>query len=279
MTPRPGEVRFLLNGAFYRMAIIEMGDPAAPPVVCVHGLTRNAHDFDSLMEALADRFLMIAVDLPGRGRSEWLPAGDLYQPITYVQALAHLLAKIGRPVMWIGTSLGGICGMLIAAAQGQPITRLVLNDIGPFIPAAALGRIREYMLAAPASFAGLHELESHMRVVYAPFGRLSDADWAKMAATSMRSLPDGRMAFHYDPKIADPIRREPPSEVDMWAIWQQIRIPVLAIRGEISDLLLPETLQRMVASGANSLVVAGAGHAPSLTDHPTQSAIADFLSR
>lgn len=278
MGPRTGEVRFLLNGAFYRMATHEMGDPAAPPVICVHGLTRNGRDFDSLMQALSNRFLMIAPDLPGRGGSEWLPSGDLYQPISYVQALAHLLAKIARPVMWVGTSLGGICGMMIGAAQGQPITRMVLNDIGPSIPEAALARIRDYMLQAPQSFADLDALEAHLRVIHAPFGRLSDADWAHLARFSARSLPDGRIALHYDPKIADPIRREPPKEIDMWALWEQIKIPVLAIRGEASDLLLPETLRRMIEGGAKSLVVAGAGHAPALTDRISQEAIADFLS-
>ncbi len=279
MVPRTGDVRFLLNGAFYRMATLEIGDPAAPPVICVHGLTRNGHDFDALMQALSDRFLMIAPDLPGRGRSEWLPEGDLYQPASYVQALAHLLAKIGRPVMWVGTSLGGICGMLIAAAQGQPITKMVLNDIGPYVPEAALARIRDSMLAAPASFADLPELEWHVRTIYASFGRLTDADWAHLARSSARLLPDGRIALHYDPKIADPIRREPPKEIDMWALWERIKVPVLAIRGETSDLLLPETLQRMLAGGAKSLVIAGAGHAPALTDRQSQEAIADFLSR
>jgi len=279
MSPRTGDVHYVLNGAFYRMATLEMGDPAAPPVICVHGLTRNAHDFDSLMQALASRFLMIAPDLPGRGSSEWLPDGDLYQPVSYVQALSHLLARIGRPVMWVGTSLGGICGMLIAAARGQPITRMVLNDIGPYVPVSALARIRDYMLAAPASFADLHELEAHLRVVYAPFGHLADADWAHMARFSARSLPDGRIALHYDPKIADPIRRDAPKEIDMWALWERIDIPLLAIRGETSDLFLLETLQRMTAGGARSLTIAGAGHAPALTDQASHEAIADFLSR
>ncbi|MGH7070565.1 MAG: alpha/beta fold hydrolase [Acetobacteraceae bacterium] len=278
MEMRSSETRFLLNGRFYRMAAVEMGDPAASPVICVHGLTRSGRDFDPLMSALAERFLVIAPDLPGRGRSDWLADGALYQPVSYVQALAHLLAKIGRPVMWVGTSLGGICGMMIAAARGQPITRMVLNDIGPEIPEAALKRIRDYMLAAPEGFADLAALESHLRLIYAPFGSLSDADWARMALTSARPLPDGRLAFHYDPRIADPIRAEPPAAINMWALWERIRIPVLVIRGQSSDLLLPETLQRMTCSGARSLVVAGAGHAPALADRASQQAIADFLS-
>lgn len=278
MSLRTGEVRFLLNDTFYRMATLEAGDPAAPPVVCVHGLTRNGHDFEPLMQALSDRFLLIAPDLPGRGSSEWLADGALYQPATYVQALAHLLARIGRPVMWVGTSLGGICGMRIAAARAQPITKLVLNDIGPQIPEPALKRIQDYMLAAPESFADLAAFESHLRVIHAPFGKLSDADWARMARTSAHTRPDGRLAFHYDPKITDPFRNELPKEIDLWAFWKRIKIPVLAIRGEASDLLLPQTLQRMVADGAQSLIIPDAGHAPALADRASHRAIADFLS-
>ncbi len=107
---RTGAVHYLLAGAFHRMAWVEFGDPAAPPVLCVHGLTRTGRDFDVLAEALSDRFRVICPDLPGRGASDWLPDPALYQPLSYVQALAHLLAVIGRPVMWVGTSLGGICG-------------------------------------------------------------------------------------------------------------------------------------------------------------------------
>lgn len=278
MEPRRREVRALLAGAFYRMAYLEMGDPAAPPVICVHGLTRNARDFEPLMAALSDRYLMIAPDLPGRGASEWLPTAELYQPATYVLALAHLLAAIDRPVMWVGTSLGGICGMMIGAAVGQPITRMVLNDVGPYIPEAALARIRDYMIAAPASFPDLAALEAHIRRVYAPFGNLPDALWARMARFSARPLADGRLALHYDPAIAEAVRNTPPKAIELWDVWQRIRIPMLVVRGEASDLLLPETLRQMEESGARALVVSGAGHAPALHDAETIAAIAAFLS-
>ena len=112
---RSGSVNYLFGTRFYKMAFVEFGNPAAPAVVCVHGLTRNGRDFDQLAEALSDRFHVICPDLPGRGKSEWLPDGLAYQPPTYVVALAHLLAQINKPVAWVGTSLGGICGMMIAA--------------------------------------------------------------------------------------------------------------------------------------------------------------------
>ncbi len=246
-------------------------------MVCVHGLTRNARDFDALAAALADRFHVICVDLPGRGASDWLPDGALYQPPSYVQALSHLLAAIGRPVAWVGTSLGGIVGMAMAACLNAPITRLVLNDIGPHIPAEALARIRAYM-SHDFTFPTLRALELHLRTVHAPFGDLTDAQWETMAAHSSRRLADGTLAMHYDPAIAAPIRASAPKDADMWAWWSALRLPILAIRGEASDLLLPETFARMCANGAAGLTVANAGHAPALLDTPTIARIDAFLS-
>jgi pimeloyl-ACP methyl ester carboxylesterase len=281
--PRSGAVRYLLAGAFHRMAFVAWGDPAAPAVVCVHGLTRNGRDFDALAEALSDQFHVICPDLPGRGESDWLADPMLYQAQHYVTALAHLLAAVGRDVAWVGTSLGGICGMIVAAASGSPINRLILNDVGPFIPAAALGRIRDYMLASGASplmtrFPDLDAIERHLRLVHAPFGPLSDAQWASLARSSARALPGGRYAMHYDPRIAEPLRGHAPVDVDMWPLWERIRAPVLAIRGEASDLLLPETLARMRDSGAEALEIPDTGHAPALMDPSQIAAVRRFLS-
>jgi pimeloyl-ACP methyl ester carboxylesterase len=279
---RKNSVPYLLGAAFHRMAYTEFGNPAAPAVLCVHGLTRNGRDFDLLAEALADKFHVICPDLPGRGQSEWLPAGALYQPATYVTALAHLLAALNKPVMWVGTSLGGICGMMVAAAGNTPITRMVLNDIGPHIPAAALQRIRTYMTASPERFASVAALELHLRLIHAPFGQLTDAQWGHLARHSARNVLDvehgGAYALHYDPKIADPIRDSVPLDVDMWPIWDMINIPVLAIRGESSDLLLPETFERMKEEGAETLTIANAGHAPALMDAPSIGAVREFLA-
>ena len=275
-------VSYLLGGAFHRMAYTAWGDPAAPVVVCVHGLTRNGRDFDALAENLSDQFRAICPDLPGRGASDWLPDPMLYQAQHYVTALAHLLAAIGTDVAWIGTSLGGICGMLTAATPGNPIIKLVLNDVGPFIPVEALSRIREYMLASNASrrmerFADFDAIERHLRLVHAPFGPLTDAQWAHLARHSTRTLPDGHLTMHYDPGIAVPMRDNPAVPVDLWAYWDRIRVPVLAIRGEVSDLLLPDTLARMEASGAKSFVVPDTGHAPALMDNAQIAAVRAFL--
>lgn len=277
MWPRKGELRYPLGGRFYTLAWGETGSPSAPPVLCVHGLTRNARDFDTLADGLSDRFLVICPDLPGRGRSEWLADPALYQPASYVVALSHLLAAINRPVAWVGTSLGGICGMLTAAMPGAPITRLVLNDIGPAIPAAALARIRDYMGAAPASFPTLAALEQHLRRVHAPFGALTDAQWAHLARHSHRQLPDGTLGLHYDPAIATPILAAEPTDVDLWAVWDQIAVPRLVLRGESSDLLEESTFARMGQSGATTRLVRGAGHAPALMDSASIGAVRSFL--
>jgi pimeloyl-ACP methyl ester carboxylesterase len=282
MKPRTGSIPYLLAGKFRRLAFEEWGDAAAPPVLCVHGLTRNGRDFNALAAALSDSYRVICPDLPGRGYSDWLDDPMLYQAQHYVTALAHLLAWIGRDVAWVGTSLGGICGMVIAATDGAPINRLVLNDIGPFIPADALTRIRDYMVASAdspmmARFPDLESIERYLRIVHAPFGPLSDAQWAEMARCSTRALPDGRFTLHYDPRIAEPLRGHDPVDVDMWALWDRIRVPRMVIRGATSDILLPDAFARMEASGAEAFEVPITGHAPPLVDPLQIEAIRSFL--
>ena len=275
-------IPYLLDGRYYRLAFRHWGNRKSPAVLCVHGLTRNGHDFDPLAEALSDIYRVICPDLPGRGASDRLANPMLYQAQHYVTALSHLLAWIGRDVAWVGTSLGGICGMIVAATEGAPVRQLILNDVGPFIPAAALRRIRDYMVASGDSpvmsrFPDLEAVERHLRLVHAPFGPLSDEQWAWLARISARVLPDGRFAMHYDPRLSAPLRGHDPDDVDMWAWWDRIRVPRMVIRGETSDILLPETLSRMEASGARALVVPLTGHAPALLDPLQIAAIRDFL--
>jgi pimeloyl-ACP methyl ester carboxylesterase len=273
---RSHTIPYFLAGRFHRLAFTAWGDPHAQPVVCVHGLTRNGRDFDALAGALSDQFYLICPDLPGRGASDWLPDPSLYQPLTYVAALAHLLAFIDRPVHWVGTSLGGICGMIAAATPGNPLQRLVLNDVGPFIPRAALARIRDYVGAAP-SFSGIDQAEHYLRTVHASFGALTDAQWRHMAETSTRALPDGGLALHYDPAIARPMQAAEPQDADMWPLWDAISIPTMVLRGAASDLLLPDTLERM-AGKAETVTVPNCGHAPALMDDETTQRIREFLS-
>jgi pimeloyl-ACP methyl ester carboxylesterase len=275
MEPTENIVRYWLEGAFLRLAYTAWGNQAATPVLCVHGLTRTGRDFDALAAALADRFYVVCPDLPGRGHSDWLPRGELYQPATYVLALSHLLAVIGRPVHWVGTSLGGICGMLVASSTGAPLEKLVLNDIGPYVPEAALARIRDYVGTLPV-FPDVAAAAAYLRQVHAPFGRLTDAQWLHLAATGTRALPEGGLTLHYDPALAVPMRAGPVQAIDLWPLWERISIPTLVLRGADSDLLLPETFTRMGERAATH-TVPDCGHAPALMDDATISVVRGFL--
>lgn len=276
MQAQPRMVRYLLADGFHDMAFTAWGRPENPTVICVHGLTRQGRDFDRLAQRLAAEFHVLCPDLPGRGGSDWLADPALYQPLTYVTALATLCATRPGPVLWVGTSLGGICGMVLAAQPKTPITRMVLNDIGPFIPAAAIARIREYMQPPPV-FPDLASLEAHLRAVHAAFGVPDDAAWAEMARFSSRAVPGG-VTLHYDPTIAEPMRAGEPQDVDLRAYWRAITAPTLTIRGSESDLLLAETLAEMDGrADARSVTLPGIGHAPALMDAEAIDLIYHFL--
>jgi pimeloyl-ACP methyl ester carboxylesterase len=275
--PQSYFVSYFLDQAFRRMAVHGWGDPSAPVVVCVHGLTRNGRDFDALAQGLCDRYRVLCPDLPGRGASDWLDNGPQYQAPSYVVALAHLLATVTQPVRWVGTSLGGICGMLLAAARGAPMSHLVLNDIGPFVAQAPLLRIAGYLAETP-EFADLAALEAHLRHIHAPFGQLSDAQWAHLARCSARPLPGGRVALNYDPKMIEPMVQSRPEPIDLWSFYRAITAKLMVIRGESSDLLSTELFEEMCRLGATGLLVAEAGHAPALMEPDQIDAVRRFLA-
>jgi pimeloyl-ACP methyl ester carboxylesterase len=252
---------------FHRVAYTEWGDAnARSAVVCVHGLTRQGRDFDALAGALADRFRVVCPDVAGRGDSEWLPeAGDYGYP-AYLADMAALLARLDvDEVSWVGTSMGGLIGIMLAAQPNSPLRRLVVNDIGPFIGKEALARIAAYVGAAGA-FASIGAVEAYLRDVHAPFGPLTDEQWRHLARHGAR--PDGAGGFrlHYDPKIAIPFREAAANDVDLWAIWDRVGCPTLVLRGARSDLLTRETAAEMERRGPRAKIVeiAGCGHAPAL---------------
>ncbi len=274
---RRGACSYLLAGRFHRLAWVEWGPEDGAPVLCVHGLTRNGRDFDALAQALAGQGRrVICPDLPGRGASDWLPDAALYQPPSYVVALAHLLARLDGPVDWVGTSLGGICGMLVAAGAGNPIRRLVLNDVGARIPAEALARIGAYLAAAPSVFTDLAAVEAYLARVHAPFG--PGTDFAHLARHSVREVPGG-LALHYDPAIAVPFNAVPPGDADLSAAWALGTAPTLIVRGAESDLLTAADARAMAAKpGARLLEISGAGHAPSLMNGEQIQVLQGFLA-
>jgi pimeloyl-ACP methyl ester carboxylesterase len=266
---------------FYRMAYIEWpGRGARRPVLCVHGLTRNGRDFDRLAAALAGDAAVLAPDMPGRGRSDWLDRAEDYVYPTYMAACAALLAQAGaREVDWVGTSMGGIVGMFLAALPGTPIRRLVLNDIGGLIPADGLRRLASYVGTDP-SFADSAALEADLRRIAAPFGRLSDEDWRHLARWSTRDKADGTLGYAYDPRIGDALRQAEPKDVDLWSFYDAIKVPTLLLRGADSDILRHEDALAMTERGARARLVEfpGIGHAPSLMAADQIAYIREFLN-
>jgi pimeloyl-ACP methyl ester carboxylesterase len=266
---------------FHRVVYYEWGDPANDRVaVCVHGLARNGRDFDALAAALASTHRVLAVDMPGRGRSEWLADPHDYVLPTYLTTLTALIARSGADrVDWVGPSMGGLLGMALAAQPQTPIGRLVVNDVGPLIEPAALARIGDYVGKDP-TFATYAEVEHYVRTVSAPFGDLTDAQWRHLTTTNVRQRPDGRWGLAYDPGIALPFKAaqtQPPA--DLWGVWEAIRCPVLVLRGERSDLLSAETATAMAERAANATLLEfrGVGHAPMLLDPHQIDPVVRFL--
>ena len=284
MSAQPRQCRLLglSAGGFHRLHVTEWGAPeAAATALCVHGLTRNGRDFDWLARALAETGTRVACpDVVGRGQSDWLRDPAAYDFAQYMADSTVLLAHLGaEEVDWIGTSMGGLIGMMMAALPDSPIRRLVLNDVGPFIPAAALEVIGAYVGSNP-HFADLAAAEAYFREIYAPFGALSDQMWRHIAAHSTTSAPAGGRRLRYDPAIGAPFQDRKIEDVDLWPLWDKITCPVLVLRGAQSDLLLAETAREMTKRGPRARVVEipGCGHAPSLMVEDQIAVILDWLA-
>ncbi|HLG89271.1 MAG TPA: alpha/beta hydrolase [Alphaproteobacteria bacterium] len=280
----PAERHFLglSQAGFHRNAYWEWPSThlGSPTLIALHGLTRNGRDFDGVAGALADGFRVICPDVVGRGRSDRLPDSALYGYPQYLADAAALIARLDvERVDWLGTSMGGLVGLMLAAQPGTPIRRLILNDVGPFIPKAALERIGGYVGNDPW-FESMDELEGYLRRVHAPFGPLTDLEWAHLALWSARSQPDGGFRLAYDPAIARAFA-PPLSDADLWPLWDRIACPVLVIRGVLSDLLLSETAVEMIRRKPDTELVEfpECGHAPALFAAAQIAAIRDWLSR
>jgi pimeloyl-ACP methyl ester carboxylesterase len=275
---REGSILCADPHGFHRVRYLEWGEERNPRVlICVHGLTRNAHDFDYIAERLSDAYRVVCPDIVGRGRSEWLRVKADYTYPVYCTDMAALIGKLGADsVDWLGTSMGGIIGMILASLPGSPLRKLVLNDVGSVVPKAAQERILEYV-GKEVSFESIEALDQAMRAV-SPFGELTDEQWRHLAVTAAKQDEHGRWIFRYDPGIAVPFKGMPIADVDLRAYWNAVRGPALVIRGENSDLLTAENLAEMKKRPhTESLVVPRCGHPPMLMDDSQAHAVRRFL--
>jgi pimeloyl-ACP methyl ester carboxylesterase len=271
------------------MAYKEWGDPANPHVlVCVHGVTRVAGDFDTLAASMSDRYRVVCPDVVGRGRSSRLRDPGHYTVPQYVADMVTLIARVtadneDEAVHWVGTSMGGLIGMVLASFEDSPIRRLVLNDIGPVLDQAALARIGEY-IGQDVRFPSFEEGARFVKEVSSSFGPHSEDEWNKLARDVLVQEPGGEWVRHYDLGLAKPFaaitpERAEQDQVALWAAFDAIRCPTLLIRGEESDLLSRATAEEMTRRGPKPQLaeIPGVGHAPTLLHAHQIAVVRNFL--
>ena len=282
--PRLNHVQCLGARGLRRMAYWEWGDARNSRVlVCVHGLSRQARDFDTLARTMCAAYRVVCVDVVGRGRSDWLADASGYQIPAYVADMVTLLARLDAlTVHWVGTSMGGLIGLGLASLPQSPIGRLVLNDVGPAIRFEALVRIGKY-LGQPLRWNTLDEAADYLKEISAGFGPHTRGEWLALSRPMLEVDGDG-FKLHYDPAIALPFKAITPEiaaagEAMTWAAYDAIRCPTLLLRGAESDLLTHETAQAMTARGPRARLVefAGVGHAPTLVAADQLTAVRSFL--
>ena len=269
------------------------GNPAHPHViVCVHGLSRQGRDFDTLARALAPHARVICPDVIGRGESDWLDDPQGYQIPLYGGDMLAMLAQVQQQgaiaaLDWVGTSMGGLIGMGLAGQPGlplpTPIRRLVLNDVGPSLNWEALQRIGQY-LGAPVRFASEQQGADALWAISSSFGPHTPEQWLALSRPMLRPAPEGGFRLHYDPAIAIPFKSLTPQmakdgEAMVWQLYDQIKAQTLLLRGAVSDLLTPDTAAQMLQRGPHPRMVefAGIGHAPTLVAADQVAAVTQFL--
>lgn len=286
MTAKFKESGFLSLGphGYHRIAYTQWGNSHRKRVaVCVHGLTRSGRDFDRLAAELASDpdtgYRVACPDLPGRGHSHWLSDPADYALPVYMSDMTAMIARLGvEQVDWVGTSLGGLIGMSLAAQPNTPIRSLIINDVGPYIPADALRVIGEYV-GRDETFHDYASLKTYLMNVHAGFGDLSEDNWEHLCRHSGRQNDDQSWRLHYDPAIASSFKNVAGADLDIWPLWEQITCPVLIIRGENSDLLTRDTAHQMLERGpvAELIEFPNAGHAPALMDDVQIDAVKSWL--
>jgi pimeloyl-ACP methyl ester carboxylesterase len=249
-------------------------------VLCVHGLTRQARDFDVLAQVLAADHHVIAFDLAGRGRSGWLSDKSAYRLDTYMRHVKALLHYRGlTEVVWFGSGIGGLIGMALAAEEDSPISHLILNDIGPEMAPEGVARIAAYASENP-HFKRLAEVADYFRQIYAPFGPIEDAAWSELTIHAINREDTGGYSLHYDPAIGVAFEAEPYPR-QMWSLYDRIWQPTLVVRGRDSDVLTPEIAAEMAERGpqADVVEIAGRGHLPPMLERCEIDIVARWLAQ
>jgi len=279
-------VQCLDGRGLHRMAYWqwERADGASDRVlVCVHGVSRQGRDFDILARAMQDGWRVVCPDVVGRGESDRLADPAAYLLPTYVADMVTLLARLdAKTVHWFGTSMGGLIGIAMAALPGSPISRLVLNDVGPAIDPAGIARIGAY-LGLPLTWASEDEAADYLQSISPGFGPHSREQWMALTRPMLRREGD-RIRLHYDPAIGVPLRAMTPAaasagEAALWGAYDAIRCPTLVLRGADSDVLAPATAAAMAARGPKARVheFAGVGHAPTIVAADQVAVVREFL--
>lgn len=276
-TPRSSYVQ----AAGFEIHVTEWGDPGRPALVMWHGLARTGRDFDEAAQALSDTYFVICPDTLGRGLSSW--ARDYTVDYSYRVFGETALAVLDHygigDLRWVGTSMGGLIGVTLAAgALRGRISHLVINDIGPDIPKEGTGRIATYV-GNPPVYDTMAELEHWLRTNYAPFGDNTDAFWRRMADTSSRRTDDGRVTVHYDPAIVSQFTHHK-ADLDVWDAYDRIEARTLLVRGKTSDVLSAAVAEEMVRRGPRPRleVLPGFGHAPTLASDLEIAMLREFLA-
>lgn len=265
-----------------RLHYLDFGDPSAPPVVCIHGLTANAHSFDDVAPKLAGRYHVISVDVRGRGESQWGPWNEYTLP-AYVNDLNAMLDSLKIPrASLIGTSMGGMISMTFAVLNPAKVERIVLNDIGPEIDPVGLKRIMDYVVEPPQEFKDMAAVVAYYRAIYPPIAKDPDAAVIEWVKWSVKPTDHGTLTWKMDPGVRQALReaqKTPPPQFDVWQPYASIKAPILVVRGGDSDILSTATARKMceVSSNTKMVEVPGVGHAPFLTEPAAVKAMAEFF--
>jgi pimeloyl-ACP methyl ester carboxylesterase len=268
-------------GGLHALAYRQWGDPSNPSVVvCVHGMSRNARDFDALAARLSARHRVICPDMPGRGQSDWLPDPNLYALPQYLADCVTLIARLDvESVAWVGTSMGGLIGMALASLDRTPVNRLVMNDIGPELNVDGIRRIAAYVGSDP-TFPTEETARAYAKNLIKAWGPHSDEEWR--IVTEHYVVPrDGVWKLHYDPAIAVPFvegaKTAPPP---LWSFYDRVACPTLVIHGATSDILVASTARAMTERGprAQLVTIPGVGHAPGLVREEQLELVERFLA-